>query len=516
MRIRHVFIVTLLLALALSGPARAVTDAELDRASRQEAYQVEQRHGLYHNPVEQARVERIFRKIVAAAKPTRWRYELRLLNDRDANAFAFPNGMVYVNRGLLDLGVGDHELAFVLGHEVGHVTRQHARHKIEQAQATGVLIGILTGGQDRWVRLLGRVMHSLVASGYSQDAEFQSDQEGLETMVRAGYNPQGALSFFAKLKQVSKEGGIRVFPSHPPTDARVVRVQNWIAAHGGDAPPVATRPAPTPSPVSDDEEPPADDWPSAPPCRPTDQEWPDARPKTVVLRGGLEPRATAPDVRLTDAAGNAWNLGAHLGHGPVLLYFWDARAPISGLALAGLNALARAHPDAQLVAVHSVAGGDAKEAAIGYARRATLRIPVLYDDGEAFEKYCVPGATPQTILIDNGGKVRARYIAFPDTGYLSNAIQGLSDSGRSYPWARGTGYLELSQGTSSELSIAVLPAVAGVTVQVDGKAVGNAPQTIVLAPGRHFVQLVRSGARGAAFTVNVPEGRRLELSVPVY
>src|SRR5688500_5168059 len=107
MKARSVFFTTLLLAAVLvaSQPAQAISNAELDQASREHAAQVEAKYGLVTDPNVLARVNPIFARVQAAASATTWPLQLRVLNDATPNAFSLPNGQMYVNVGLLNMGV---------------------------------------------------------------------------------------------------------------------------------------------------------------------------------------------------------------------------------------------------------------------------------------------------------------------------------------------------------------------------------------------------------------------------
>lgn len=232
---RHAFLVMLVVAtmLVVTRPAQAISDAELDRASREQAAQVEAKSGVVWDRATLNRVDPIFARVKAGARSTRWPLQLRVLNDPSPNAYSLPNGQMYVNIGLLRMGVTDDELAFVLSHEAAHVTLQHGKKAIEAAQWQGTVLGILLGKQNDWVQLGGQVLTATLQSGFSREHENAADSEGLATMQRAAFTPRSALTFFAKLQATQgRKGGISLFPSHPLTADRVKNVQKWLALHG--------------------------------------------------------------------------------------------------------------------------------------------------------------------------------------------------------------------------------------------------------------------------------------------
>ena len=157
-------------------------------------------------------------------------YEFVILNNSAANAWALPGGKIAVNRGLLLQLQDEAELAAVLGHEIVHAAARHTAARMTKNQILGVgvaVLGIGLGDNEYQDLILGGagLGSQLVQSKYGRDAELESDFYGMRYMVKAGYDPKGAIDLqktFVRLSQ-NKQSDIvsDLFASHPPSQERV-------------------------------------------------------------------------------------------------------------------------------------------------------------------------------------------------------------------------------------------------------------------------------------------------------
>lgn len=208
-----------------------------------------------------ALVQRVGRTVAAQSgiSDASGTFSFKLLNSPVENAFAIPGGYVYVTRALLALMNNEAELAFVLGHETGHVAAHHsdARAKVTQRNVLlgtlgqAVLGGLLGNGT------LGQIGQTLGQSGiqrlvvgnvmsHSRKDEFEADDLGTVYMARAGYGTGAAATVLASLAaQTDLErrtsGSTRTTPgwalSHPEPAARVARLLQRARAAGASAAP---------------------------------------------------------------------------------------------------------------------------------------------------------------------------------------------------------------------------------------------------------------------------------------
>src|SRR4051812_17969808 len=127
------------------------------------------------------------------------------LNSAVENAFSVPGGYVYITRQLMGLMDDESELAFALGHEVGHVAANHAHIREQYAQRNplgvfGQIVGAIFGSGVSDV-LTARSRLDMLS--FSRDQEYQADTLGLRYMMGAGYDPAGAAEMLAALSRQS-------------------------------------------------------------------------------------------------------------------------------------------------------------------------------------------------------------------------------------------------------------------------------------------------------------------------
>jgi predicted Zn-dependent protease len=164
------------------------------------------------------------RLVMATDRPDE-SYQVTILNSPVVNAFALPNGRLYVTRGLLALANDTSEVAAVLSHEIAHVTLRHASQRSE-LQARSELIervaeNVLNDAEGAAV--LQDQAKSTLAS-FSRLQELEADQTGITVLARAGFDPYGAPRFLTALGRSANSSGnagaTRV-DSHPSTAERI-------------------------------------------------------------------------------------------------------------------------------------------------------------------------------------------------------------------------------------------------------------------------------------------------------
>lgn len=124
------------------------------------------------------------------------------LNSAVENAFSVPGGYVYITRQLMALMGDESQLAFALGHEVGHIAANHAHIREEYARRNplgvfGQIIGAVFG--DRVFGSYLQARAKLAQLSFSREQEYEADTLGLKYMIAAGYDPAGAAQLLASL-----------------------------------------------------------------------------------------------------------------------------------------------------------------------------------------------------------------------------------------------------------------------------------------------------------------------------
>lgn len=190
--------------------------------------------GQYDNPKLQAMVEQTVDRLVAASERPDLKYKVTILNSPAINAFALPNGDLYMTRGLLALANDKAELASVLAHEMGHVIARHAAIREEQARQALIISHVVNDVlSDPNMGALALAKSKLALASFSRAQEFEADGIGVGISARAGFDPFGASRFLtgmqrnAELKAANSDPrSLDFLSSHPATPERV---QNALA-----------------------------------------------------------------------------------------------------------------------------------------------------------------------------------------------------------------------------------------------------------------------------------------------
>jgi predicted Zn-dependent protease len=148
------------------------------------------------------------------------------------NAFALPGGYIFVTRSLLELcGHNPDEIAFILGHEMGHVIRGHAMDRIitNSAITIGANLTSLRGPLTTWLNTVGI---NLLQSTYSQDLELEADNLGTRLIVAAGFSPKAPAILLSRLAKLNPtDEGFNpghYFSSHPVINLRIQKINRIL------------------------------------------------------------------------------------------------------------------------------------------------------------------------------------------------------------------------------------------------------------------------------------------------
>ncbi len=189
--------------------------------------------GLYKSPDFERNLSSIAAKLRDASDRPSLRYSVTILNSASINAFALPDGHIFVTRGLLALANDEAEIASVLAHEMAHVEESHTMERMQQAQsavlASRVVMDI--SGDKRAAQAM-LVSGALSLASFSRKQELKADQIGIAMAARAGFDPYGAARFLENLDRAANleklkdnkandTDGSGFFSSHPSGPQRV-------------------------------------------------------------------------------------------------------------------------------------------------------------------------------------------------------------------------------------------------------------------------------------------------------
>lgn len=163
--------------------------------------------------------------------------------DPSFNAFAFPNGVIYIHTGILACMDNEAQLAALLAHEMSHSIHRHTLRAYRHMKADPGFMASLqnTLAQVAMVEELARflgVTGSMAAiTGYARELEMEADVSGLDYLITAGYDPYQALHLFEHLKEDIEAQQVKepyFFGSHPKIQARIDNVTNLLETKYAD------------------------------------------------------------------------------------------------------------------------------------------------------------------------------------------------------------------------------------------------------------------------------------------
>lgn len=179
------------------------------------------------------RLRAIARKIIPFAtewnpRAAQWRWEVNLLGAGQVNAFCMPGGKIAFYTGILDkLKLSDDEVAMVMGHEIAHALREHARERMGKNAATNLGTNLLS--QVLGLGQLGQtVTHygaQLLTLEFSREDESEADLVGMELAARAGFNPRAGVSLWNKMAAANKNAPPQWLSTHPSSSTRIADIE---------------------------------------------------------------------------------------------------------------------------------------------------------------------------------------------------------------------------------------------------------------------------------------------------
>lgn len=218
----------------------AVSAEALEQAAREQYAELmaaeRQKGKLNRNPAQVERVRTIVNRLVpqtAVFRPDalKWNWEANVISSPEVNAWAMPGGKIAVYTGLIEkLNLTDNELAAVLGHEIAHALREHARERASEQMIAGGLISLgseLFGLGDIGQKGAEFAYMGLLGLPNSRRHETEADRVGIELAARAGYDPRAAVTLWQKMGQAGGAEPLKFLSTHPPRQDRLSDLSNY-------------------------------------------------------------------------------------------------------------------------------------------------------------------------------------------------------------------------------------------------------------------------------------------------
>lgn len=170
---------------------------------------------IYRHAVLDDYLQKVVQKLQLPAFSDRLSIKIIVLNDPYMDAYAFPNGVVYVNIGALARLDNEAQLAALLAHEIVHCARRHALYYLRHYNNSPAFLAVPIAA----------------ISGRCRELELEADTEGLALMANAEYDPKEALSIFRHLKEELTQGRLsksEIFKSHPNIREREANINHLL------------------------------------------------------------------------------------------------------------------------------------------------------------------------------------------------------------------------------------------------------------------------------------------------
>ena len=164
-------------------------------------------------------------------------WTFNLVENKEANAWCMPGGLICVYEGILPLTKDEPSLAIVLGHEIAHAVARHSAEQMSTQikQQYGMQIGAAVLGGMGVGSNTSSIIQAIAAQGfnfknlsYSRSHESEADHMGLIFAAMAGYDPQVAVAFWQRMAAASTNQRSEFLSDHPSDATRIKQIQGWM------------------------------------------------------------------------------------------------------------------------------------------------------------------------------------------------------------------------------------------------------------------------------------------------
>jgi predicted Zn-dependent protease len=157
-----------------------------------------------------------------------WSWEVNLLEANQINAFCMPGGKIAFYSGILQkLKLTDDEVAMVMGHEIAHALREHARERMGKNAATGLGASLLSQllGLGQVGQTVTHYGAQLLTLKFGREDESEADLVGMELAARAGFNPRAGITLWQKMAAANKGAPPEWLSTHPSGNSRIADIE---------------------------------------------------------------------------------------------------------------------------------------------------------------------------------------------------------------------------------------------------------------------------------------------------
>ena len=165
-----------------------------------------------------------------------WKWEVNLIGGRQINAFCMPGGKIAYYYGILDqLQLTDDEVAMIMGHEMTHALREHARERLGKTLATrgAIEVGAAIFGLGGLSRMAADMGGQLLTLKFGREDESEADLVGIELAARAGYDPHAGVTLWQKMAAANKNAPPQFMSTHPSGPTRISDIEKNLPKVAG-------------------------------------------------------------------------------------------------------------------------------------------------------------------------------------------------------------------------------------------------------------------------------------------
>lgn len=219
-----------------------VSSREMESAASQSyqkiIQQAGQKNALNRDKEQVERVRAVARRLIPAtgafrADAPNWRWEVNVLSSNELNAWCMAGGKIAFYSGIIEkLDLSDDEIAAIMGHEIAHALREHARERASQSMVTnlgvavlGAALGVGQAGTD----LIGSVAKVSFELPNSREHETEADRIGVELAARGGYDPRAAVVLWQKMAKANSNQPPQWLSTHPSNQSRQQDLAQYAA-----------------------------------------------------------------------------------------------------------------------------------------------------------------------------------------------------------------------------------------------------------------------------------------------
>ena len=226
-----------------SAFTRLVPAADVERSAGQQYLQLLQQANAQHalappSSAQAQRLQVIAQRIIPHTyawnpRAREWKWEVNLVGSNQINAFCMPGGKIAFYTGILQqLKLSDDEVALVMGHEMAHALREHARERIGKSAVTqgaarigGAIVAGVFGINPHLTDMAARGGANLLTLEFSREDEAEADLVGMELAARSGFDPRAGVTLWRKMAAANKGAPPQWLSTHPSGASRISEIE---------------------------------------------------------------------------------------------------------------------------------------------------------------------------------------------------------------------------------------------------------------------------------------------------